>query len=240
MSEVTGDGVVQLQPGRREANKREKLLRIRAAAKKVFLREGFEVATIREIASEADVALGTLFLYAKNKQDLLLLLFDEEFLVMGQRAFEKADPREPFVDQVICFFAEFYLSFAQTPGLSRDMLREITFSTGGIVAARIWASVKETEEHLARLVARAQAQGAVSSSITPALAAHVVFSLYRAEIRACMDSDEPDVEASLARLREQLGILLEGLRPRAAAPSADIADFGRRATARERGARPSS
>lgn len=216
MTDPPGNAVVELRPGRREANKREKLLRIRAAARKVFVRDGFESAAIREIATEADVALGTLFLYAKNKQDLLLLLFDEEFLVMGERAFGEADPADGFVDQVIAFFNVFYLSFAQTPALSRDMLREITFSTGGIVAARIWASLRETEEHLAKLVARAQSHGAISSDLTPSLAAHVIFSLYRTEVRACMDSDAPDVDASLDRLRAQLAILLDGLRPRIA------------------------
>lgn len=213
-----GDGrdaeVLTIQPGRREANKREKLLRIRNAAKKIFLRDGFEAATIRAIAAEADVALGTLFLYAKNKQDLLLLLFDEEFLVIGDRAFDMARRDDPFIEQVISFFSEFYKSFAQTPGLSRDMLREITFSTGGVVAARIWASVKETEQHLAKLVARAQGEGLLGSDMNPTLAAHVIFSLYRAELRACMDSDEPDVPASLDRLREQMALVTTGLEGR--------------------------
>jgi AcrR family transcriptional regulator len=118
--------------GRREANKRDKLVRIRRAAREVFLREGYEDATLREIATAADVAFGTLFLYAKNKQDLLLLLFDEELPALTERAFQKADPAMPFIDQLIAFFTEFYAFFSETPRLSRDMMREITF-TGGIV-----------------------------------------------------------------------------------------------------------
>lgn len=208
-------------PGRREANKREKLARIRNAAKDVFLRTGYEDATVREIASVADVAFGTLFLYARNKQDLLLLLYDEELPALTERAFRKAKGDRPFVDQLIAFFAEFYAFFNTTPQLSREMMREITF-TGGIVSARIWEGVQETEQHLARLVAQAQADGRVSPSIAPGLAAHVIFSLYRVEIRFCLDEPEPDIPTSLAKLRQQFEVLFTGLVPRRAGAGGGI------------------
>lgn len=203
-----------LHSGRRETNKREKLARIRQAAKDVFLRKGYEAATVREIAAAADVAFGTLFLYARNKQDLLLLLFDEEVIPLGERAFSKARPEASFIEQLIAFFAEFYRFFSATPGLSRDMLREITFSSSGIVAARMWASVQQTEQQIARLVARAQAQNQVSSGIAPNEAAHLIFSLHRVELRFCLDKAGPDVPASLDRLRRQFEILFDGLKSR--------------------------
>jgi AcrR family transcriptional regulator len=200
-------------PGRREANKREKLERIRRAARAVFLSKGFDAATLRQIALAADVAFGTLFLYARDKQDLLLLLFEEELPSVTERAFRKAKPDLSFIEQVLAFFAEFYAFFSATPQLSRDMMREITFS-GGIVGKRIWAGVQESERYLARLVARAQADGHVSSSIAPDVAAHLIFSLYRVEIRFCLAESEPDVTASLARLRRQFEVLSSGLEPR--------------------------
>lgn len=201
------------RPGRREANKREKLERIRRAAREVFLQKGFEAATVREIAAAADVAFGTLFLYAKDKHDLLLLLFDEELPGLTERAFRKAKPDLPFVEQLIAFFTEFYTFFSATLPLSRDMMREITFS-GGIVGERIWAGVQSTEEHLARLVARSQAEGRVSASIAPDLAAHIIFSLYRVEIRFCLNAGTPDVSGSLDKLRRQFEVLFTGLEPR--------------------------
>ncbi len=199
--------------GRREANKRDKLLRIRRAARDVFLRKGYEDATLREIADGADVAFGTLFLYAKDKQDLLLLLFDEELDQVSERGFRRARPELPFVDQLVEFFTEFYEFFSRTPALSRDMMREITF-TSGIVSARIWEGVRSSEENLARIVARAQAEEHVSAAIAPGVAAHVLFSLYRVEIRFCLDHDEPDTAASLDRLRHQFQTMLSGLAPR--------------------------
>lgn len=195
---------------RREANKREKLERIRQAAREIFFSKGFDGATLRQIASAADVAFGTLFLYAKDKQDLLLLLFDEELPLLTERAFLKAKADLPFVDQLVAFFEEFYIFFGKTPQLSRDMMREITFSSG-IVSSRIWTGVLDTERHIARLVARAQADGKVSPRIAPESAAHVIFSLYRVEIRFCLSKDSPDVEGSLNKLRQGFELLWSGL-----------------------------
>ncbi|AQT82380.1 hypothetical protein B1R94_28755 [Mycolicibacterium litorale] len=198
--------------GRRDANKREKLRRIRQAARDVFLEKGYEGATLREIAVAADVAFGTLFLYAKNKQDLLLLLFDEELPAVTERAYKRATAIEGLlIDQLMAFFAEIYTFFAQTPALSRDMMREFTFAGGGIVAPRLWEEVLVTEEYLAKLVARAQERGHVTSGVAPGLAAHVLFALQRIEIRRCLDTQEPDIAASLTRLRQQFELVYAGL-----------------------------
>jgi len=50
-------------------NKREQ---IRKAALAVFSRRGFHETTVAEIAEEAGIAKGTIYLYFKNKNDLLL------------------------------------------------------------------------------------------------------------------------------------------------------------------------
>jgi len=48
------------------------------AAIKVFARKGFYNARVSEIAKEAEVADGTIYLYFKNKDDILISLFEEE------------------------------------------------------------------------------------------------------------------------------------------------------------------
>jgi AcrR family transcriptional regulator len=61
-------------PGRRERNKQEKLDRITAAATELFAERGVDEVTTQEIADKADIGAGTLFLYAKSKGELLLLV----------------------------------------------------------------------------------------------------------------------------------------------------------------------
>ena len=55
----------------------EKRKRLLQAAVKTFGRRGFHEAKIAEIAAEAGVAEGTVYLYFRNKEDLLGCVFDE-------------------------------------------------------------------------------------------------------------------------------------------------------------------
>ena len=52
--------------------KEEKSLRILDAAIRVFARKGFYNSTIADVAKVAEVAEGTIYLYFKNKDDLLI------------------------------------------------------------------------------------------------------------------------------------------------------------------------
>ncbi len=56
-------------------NKHSKII---SAATKVFARKGFFTARISDIAKEAKVADGTIYLYFNNKYDILLSVFEEE------------------------------------------------------------------------------------------------------------------------------------------------------------------
>ena len=60
--------------GRRERNKQDKLERIVAAASELFAKRGIDEVTTQQIAEQADIGTGTLFLYAKTKGELLLLV----------------------------------------------------------------------------------------------------------------------------------------------------------------------
>ncbi len=65
--------------GRRERNKQEKLDRIVAAASELFAEHGVDDVTTQQIADKADIGTGTLFLYAKTKGELLLLVQNAKY-----------------------------------------------------------------------------------------------------------------------------------------------------------------
>jgi len=60
--------------GRNNNDKHEKIMR---AAIKVFAKNGFHNSKISQIAKEAGVADGTIYLYFKNKDDILIKVFEE-------------------------------------------------------------------------------------------------------------------------------------------------------------------
>lgn len=62
--------------GKRKDN--DKYYRIIEAATRVFARKGFYHSKISEIAKEAGVADGTIYIYFDNKDDILICLFEEQ------------------------------------------------------------------------------------------------------------------------------------------------------------------
>lgn len=58
----------------RQDGKREKILE---AAVRVFARKGYFNARVADVAKKAGVADGTIYLYFRNKEDLLVSLFDD-------------------------------------------------------------------------------------------------------------------------------------------------------------------
>ncbi len=59
---------------RKQREKEQRKNDIISAARKVFSNKGFNAATMEEIASEAELSPGTLYLYFKNKEELHTIL----------------------------------------------------------------------------------------------------------------------------------------------------------------------
>ncbi len=62
----------------KESQKQKRRAQIIEGAVKVFARKGFYHATVKDVAREAGVADGTIYLYFKNKDDLLISLFESK------------------------------------------------------------------------------------------------------------------------------------------------------------------
>ncbi len=71
---------------KREGDKRRRIL---AAATKVFAKKGYFAAKVSEIARKAGVADGTIYLYFRSKEDILVSLFDEVMSEHVERAREE-------------------------------------------------------------------------------------------------------------------------------------------------------
>jgi TetR/AcrR family transcriptional regulator len=74
---------------RREREKEQRRNDIIDAAENVFFSKGFDNASMDDVAAEAELSKGTLYLYFKNKEDLYLALHSRGHNIM-QAMFEKA------------------------------------------------------------------------------------------------------------------------------------------------------
>src|SRR5215203_5125308 len=91
--------------GRRERNKQVKLERITAAARELFAEHGVDEVTTQQIAEKADIGTGTLFLYAKTKGELLLLVQNSTYahaLEVGRAAAGSIPDTLDAVMAIIC------------------------------------------------------------------------------------------------------------------------------------------
>ena len=90
--------------GRFTINTKEKINdkyhRILEAAVKVFAEQGFFQSTVSQIAREAGVADGTIYLYFKNKEDILVQFFSYKARQVFARFREEVDGADTAVDKL--------------------------------------------------------------------------------------------------------------------------------------------
>jgi AcrR family transcriptional regulator len=141
--------------GRRERSKREKLERITAAARDLFAEHGVDEVTTQQIADRADVATGTLFLYAKNKGELLLLVQNSTYQDALQRGQSAAESIPDIRDAVIAIVEQIVECNRVQVENGRTYLREMIFGDPHEPHhAEALLLTRRTEEALATVIAR--------------------------------------------------------------------------------------
>jgi TetR/AcrR family fatty acid metabolism transcriptional regulator len=78
----------------------EKYFRIINAATKVFAKKGFFQAKVSDIAREAQVADGTIYLYFENKDDILISLFEEQMQAVLENMIEQIASEKDVVKKI--------------------------------------------------------------------------------------------------------------------------------------------
>ena len=197
--------------GLRARNKLDKLRRIKDAAQRLFIAKGFDDTTMREIAVRAGVGLGTIFLYAKDKRDLLFLTINEPLEHITQQAEGAVDPAAPLVDNLLAIAKLHYRFFGEQPALARLALREMIFYDSGTQAA----SFQKTRERLIRLfghtIELAMGRGEIVPSEQPLFAGWTLFCIFQVELRRWLSSDVTNLRTGLDQLERAFRMLIVGL-----------------------------
>lgn len=208
--------------GQRERSKREKRRRLVEAARRVFIEKGFDAATTREIAVEAEVSVGTVFVYARDKRDLLLMIVNDELdAVTEQSQAAWVERPGPLLDRLCGFFGERYRYWASEPALARPVLQQTSELAShdaageelGVEMHRFHARRQVVLTQLATIVLQAQAAGEAAADLDPARVASLFMTLYVTEVRRWLRQPDPKAATGLRHLRDQFALVIRGVQP---------------------------
>jgi TetR/AcrR family fatty acid metabolism transcriptional regulator len=87
-------------PATNQIEKNNKYHQILEAAVKIFAKQGFHQSTIAQIAKEAGVADGTIYLYFKNKDDILVQFFEYRAKQVFESFREEVDRAQTSLDKL--------------------------------------------------------------------------------------------------------------------------------------------
>jgi len=195
--------------GVRARQKRDKLERLRAAAWELFTTKGFDETTTREIAERAGVATGTLFLYAKDKPDLLFLVFEHRLGETVDDAFRSL-PDTSLKGQLIHVLGRLFTMYEKSPALARRFVKELP-GADGPNAQRVNGLTFVFLQRLGGLVEKAAERGEVRSDALPLLAAQTIFAIYFMGLLSWLSGFNSLETALETAISSALDLLMEGL-----------------------------
>lgn len=200
--------------GRRQAPRPrgDKRQRIVDAAVKVFAKRGFHATRVSDIASAAGVADGTIYLYFKSKDALLVSLFESH--VDRLLAFlEKELPRAASPSEKLKRIVEVQLGLLEGERDLAEVVTVILRQSTKLMKQYAAPKFNAYLDAIAGVVAEGQATGEIRRDVTPHLAARAIFgALDGIAMTWALGKAE---RGGLAWASAQLGqILLGGLTPR--------------------------
>jgi TetR/AcrR family fatty acid metabolism transcriptional regulator len=157
----------------KDENKHRTILK---AAVKIFAEKGFYNSRVSEIAKEANVADGTIYIYFKNKDDILISLFEEEFgqIVENMRK-ELEKDKEIDVFQKIKRFALLHLSFVAKQKQLGEVLGVEVRQSSKFMKEYINKPFIEYLNLIRSIVIEGQEKGLIRKDLTPGIMKRAFF-----------------------------------------------------------------
>ena len=168
------DAVPSARADRRKAESRQRLL---AAARRLFIEQGYHATRPQDIARAADVGYGTFYLHFADKQECFLAFADaaraelEHFVGARLHGIDGVEPQLRALLEALIDYAQ------QNPGVLKAAMTDVSViaSSGGAGPSLVerWA-----EEWAARIRAGARA-GAIHADYDAEVAGHAIVGLLR-------------------------------------------------------------
>ncbi len=190
--------------GRRERNKQDKLDRITAAASELFAVHGVDEVTTQQVADKADIGTGTLFLYAKTKGELLLLVQNAHYAEALERGQADVEAIPGVLDAVMALVRPIVECNRAQIDNGRTYLREMVFGDPEEPRhGEALAIVAQTEEAIAAVLCRDKRVAEGDAATLARIVSAVMFLGMAASVNIALS-----VEEIVQDIRGQVGVLL--------------------------------
>jgi AcrR family transcriptional regulator len=200
--------------GLRAKHKADRHQRIVEAAARLFRTQGYDTVKMEAIAAAAEVSIGTIYNYYKNKGDLLVAIVSmevHEVLAAGERVI--ADPprsAEKAVAKLIANYIEHALVY-----LSKEMWRQAMAITTQQPDSPSGIAYNELDEALARqtakLIKKLQTLGLVQVGVDAQAIGEMIFNNTNMMFTIFVKQEAMSVATLLARIRRQNRTLVQAI-----------------------------
>jgi TetR/AcrR family transcriptional regulator, fatty acid metabolism regulator protein len=187
-------------------NKRGKILE---AAVKVFARNGFYQSKVSEIAREAEVADGTIYLYFHNKDDILINLFEEEMTRIIE-AMKAVIAREDDPVRQLEKFAQAHLGLVKRNKELAEVIQVEIRQSSKFMKEYDNKKFAEYLDLISAIIREGQSKGVFRGDIHPGIAKRAVFGALDELSRLLVLSPLKEHSIPLAA-RQLSGYFLEGM-----------------------------
>lgn len=192
--------------GLRAKHKADRNRRIVEAAAELFRTQGYDTVKMEAIATAADVSIGTIYNYYRNKGDLLVAIVSlevHEVLAAGEKVIAKPPLNaEKAVAKLIANYIEHSLVY-----LSKEMWRQamaITTQQPGSPSGIAYGELDEAlTAQTCKLIKKLQALGLVRVGVDARAIGELIFNNTNMMFTVFVKQDAMTVADLLARIRRQ-------------------------------------
>jgi len=197
-------------PTRRALAKQQTRMKVLAAARRLFSEQGYEGATIRDIAAAAGMSTGAVFANFTDKSDLFreIMVDDMEALLAVMR--DAAARGRSVEDGVLKVFMAGYTFHKTRLQLARAAL-SVSWDKDGGPSLRGLPSSLAFQDVFTDLLTAAMERGELSQEAEVKLRAQMLFDAYLSNFPQAI-FEGWSLEAVQARARDQIRILISGAR----------------------------
>jgi TetR/AcrR family fatty acid metabolism transcriptional regulator len=182
------------------------------AAVKIFAKKGFYNAKVSEIAREASVADGTIYLYFKNKDDILISLFEEKMHFWIEQVEEVVSKVDDPLEKIRAFVAQHLYMIKEHKHLAEVMQIELRQSSKFM---RRYVPIKFLEylDLIGKIIEKGKEEGVIRQDVIPAIAKRALFGALDEMLLYWVLAKKP--KYSMEESIEQIShLFIDGLRER--------------------------